>query len=242
VGAVASVEGTALNLAGDPVYPTWAKEDTGRWKRAVVCVMDGRGAGQVRGVAANHGRAIGLDRPFDIAPDATTVICLVPLNGRALVIGNQFEDANWVNAGFGTAIDVIYAENRLRRCAQLLNYGLGTPGSLMPNLYVQYLDNDLGEGLCSADTSGSVRGGMNYGGPVTRVTVQRRNHFAADNAGGVSVTGRCADVLVEGCRFEHPESTVRVDAAVRGVLLRANRFAGAPRYDLAPGGDAVVAP
>ncbi len=116
-GKVAAVDGPRLTLAADPTYPRWAPEKSDLWKRAAICIQDGRGAGQWRGVLSNRGRQWEIDRPFDCPPDATSLVTIVSFNGRVLVVGNRFEDANWVNAGYGTSIDVIYAQNRLYRCA-----------------------------------------------------------------------------------------------------------------------------
>ncbi|MCX5684426.1 MAG: glycosyl hydrolase family 28-related protein, partial [Planctomycetota bacterium] len=210
-GKVAEVQGTRLTLAADPEYPKWALESSSLWKRAVVCIMDGRGAGQYRAVLSNKGRAWEIDRPFDVPPDASSVITIVPMNGRALVVGNRFEDANWVNAGFGTSVEVIYAGNTLVRCAQLLNYGIGDARGLQPSWYVQYLENAITEGQTGVDIAGHVKNRDAYAGPVTRCVVQRRTAIAKDNGGSISVAGSARDVIVEGCVLAHPMSTIKAD-------------------------------
>ncbi len=106
LGAVAEVRGTHVTLAADPTYPKWAQEKSDLWRRSALFVLDGRGAGQWRDVTANHGREWEIDRPFDTPPDASSVVTVVPFNGRVLVVGNHIEDANWVNPGYGTSIDV----------------------------------------------------------------------------------------------------------------------------------------
>lgn len=242
-GKIAEVSGTNLVLAADPAFPTWAKEDSRYWKEAVVCILDGKGAGQYRDVTSNRGRAWTIDRPFDVAPDATSTVTIVPFNGRILVIGNRFEDANWVNAGFGTSIDVIYANNKLVRCAQLLNHGLETKGFIQPSWYVQYLDNELCEGQTSLDITGDSRGRDLYDGPITRCVIARRNRFAPDNSGSISVGGNARDVLVEASVFSRPESFIKADGEAAGLVFRNNRFeAGPPRIEGGQMSNAVVVP
>jgi hypothetical protein len=242
-GGLAEVRGTHLTLAADPRYPDWAKEGSRVWKSAAVCVLNGRGAGQYRMVVANQGRAWEVDRPFDIEPDRNSVVSIVSFNGRVLVIGNRFEDANWVNAGYGTSIDVVYAGNHLVRCAQLVNYGLETDGDLLPSWYVQYLGNELLEGHTSADTTGSVRHPEQYAGPITRCTVHRRNAWAGDNSGSITVSGRTRDALVEGCVLHHPLSVIRADGEASGLVFRKNTFdPGPPRYEGGALERAVVLP
>jgi hypothetical protein len=221
-GKIAAVRGTKLTLAEDPVYPQWAPEKSGLWRKAVVCIQDGRGAGQWRNVVANRGREWEIDRPLDCPPDDTSLVTIVPMNGRVLVIGNRFEDANWVNASYGTAIDVVYAQNRLYRCAQLLNYGCAPDHAFQPSWYVQFLDNELHEGQTSVDTTGSVRDQKRFPCPITRCTIHRRQLLGEDNSGDISVSGRTRDVIVEGCVLRHPASTIRVEREAEGVLLRNN--------------------
>ena len=88
-------------------------------------------------MTANHGRAWEVDRPFDVPPDGTSVASVVSFNGRVLVVGNRFEDANWVNAGYGTSVDVVCAGNELRRCADLMNHGVLVRGDDLSQPAVQ---------------------------------------------------------------------------------------------------------
>jgi hypothetical protein len=227
-GHLAATEGTRLTLAADPAYPKWAPEQSDLWKKAVVVIQDGRGAGQWRYVVANRGRQWEVESPFACQPDGSSLVTIVPMNGRVLVIGNRFEDANWVNAGYGTSLDVICAANQLYRCAQLLNYGLTNHGDFQPSWYVQYLDNEIHEGYTTLDTTGSIRDFKDYSGPITRCTIHRRHVVAEDNCGGVGLSGHTRDLIVEDCEFRHPASRIRVDNDAQGVLLRNNRFVPGP--------------
>jgi hypothetical protein len=237
--------GTHLTLGGNPTYPEWAKEDSWYWKVSVVCILNGRGAGQWREVVKNKGRAWEIDRPFDTQPDKTSVITIVPFNGRVLIIGNRFEDAAWVNAGYGTSIAVVCAENKLVRCALLMNFGVHSEYWFEPSWYVQYFDNEVSEGQTGIEASGGTPSSPQYSGPLTGWAVHRREVLTPDNGGSIRVAGNIRDVIVEGCTLNHPMSAIKVDSPeARGVLLRNNHFAGepAPRY----GGDglknAVVIP
>ncbi len=244
LGGVAEVRGTHVTLAADPTYPKWAPEKSDLWRRAALCILDGRGVGQWRDVTANHGRDWEIDRPFDVAPDASSVATIVPFNGRVLIVGNHFEDANWVNAGYGTSIDVVCAGNELFRCADLMNFGVRAEDWFEPSWHVQYFDNRVAEGRTKVGSSGDGRKSDRYSGPLTRWAVHRRLRLAADNCGGVSIDGNIRDVVVEGCVLKNPESGVKVDGAARGVLLRDNSFGGtaAPRYTGDGLKDAVVWP
>lgn len=242
LGKVAAVDGTRLTLADDPTYPHWAPEKHAIWRDSIVCIQAGRGAGQWRNVVTNQGRSWAVDRPFDCPPDGTSLVTIVPMNGRVLLVGNRFEDANWVNAGYGTAVEVVYAGNHLVRCAQLLNYGIAHQADVQPCWYVQYLANELHEGHTAVDTAGHVKGPNPFNGPITRCTVHRRQVWHKDNSGSLQIAGSACDVIVEGCDLRHALSKIRVNGEATGVLLRDNRFASGPGYEGKRLADAVILP
>ncbi|MEI6236690.1 MAG: hypothetical protein WCT04_26835 [Planctomycetota bacterium] len=125
-----------------------------------------------------------------------------------------------MNAGFGTAIDVIYADNKLVRCAELLNYGMAAVDYLCPNFNVQFFDNEQSEGLSSIVVSGSIRKAGAFDGQITQNVIHRRERLTADNSGGFAIKGALREVIVEGCSVAHPDSNIHVERIASGVLLR----------------------
>src|SRR5262249_47498901 len=150
-----------------------------------------------RFVTANAGREWTIDRPFDVPPDETSVVTIAPYRGRALVVGNRFEDANWVNMGYGSSFDIVCANNSIYRSAEFLNYGLRLDNGLQPSWRVQYLDNDVHEGFTEIITLSPTKSPMPFEGPITCFTVHRRTHLHADNNGRIRIAGNAADVVVE---------------------------------------------
>ena len=221
-----TASGTQITLGADPAYPKWAPETHGIWKKSALFIVDGHGAGQWRDITANHGRDWQIDRPFDVAPDATSVATIASFNGRTLIVNNQFEDGNWVNAGYGMSIDVICAGNHLARCADLMNYGLHGETFAQPSWHVQYFDNTVAEGQTQVGSSGGGHKSEIYSGPVTRWSIHRRQNIAADNSGSMTLSGNVRDAIIEGCTVKHPASVVKVDGAAEGVVLRNNTFEG----------------
>jgi hypothetical protein len=244
VGGIAKAEGSHLTLSADPTFPKWAQEKSSLWKKAAIFILDGRGVGQWRDVVSHDGRSWEIDRPLDVAPDATSVASIVPFNGRVLVIGNHFEDANWLNAGYGTSIDVICAENTLARCADIMNYGVRYQGFCEPSWHVQFFDNTASEGVTHISSSGDGHQQEGYSGPLTRWAIHRRQHLAADNSGSITLNGNLRDAIVEGCTLGHPLSVIKVDAGPMGIVLRNNTFAASPagRYEGDGLKNAVVEP
>lgn len=225
LGKMAAIHGTTVTLAKAPKYPRWAGEQNPFWRRSVVAILAGTGAGQYRFVTANHGRQWQINRPFDIAPNDTSTISIVPFRGHVLIIGNQFADANWVNVGYGSSFDVICADNRLYRCGSFLNYGLRRNTGVQPSWYVQYLDNDVYDGLTTVWVHGDMQCPQIFGGTVTRYTVLRGIHIHADNCGSIEIGGNAQDVIVEGCTLDNPWSRIKIQGQARDVLLHNNIFA-----------------
>jgi len=97
---------------------------------------------------------------------------------------------------------------------------------------VQYFDNTIAEGQTSIGSSGAGHNAADFfPGPLTWCAIHRRHTVTADNSGGISIGGNVRDVIVEGCRFGHPLSGMKVDGAAQGVLLRDNHFGdGSPMH------------
>lgn len=242
-GKIAATDSTNVTLAQDPTYPEWAGESDPMWHRAVICVIDGRGTGQYRFVTVNQGRNWQVDRPFDIAPDQTSIVTIVPFRGRVLLVGNRFEDASWVNLGYGTSIDVIATHNSLYRAGYFLNYGLRDADGTLPSWYIQFLDNDIYEGHTLIQTTSDTRNASVFGGPATRAAVHRRQHLHSNNSGSFDVGGNATDVIMEHCTADNPRSGFKVGKETSGILLRNNAFAGAgARYKGEGVNNAVVLP
>ncbi len=219
-GALSAVEGATVTLAGDPQFPTWATEKSGLWKKAVVCVVSGKGSSQWRSVQSFSGRSWTLSEPFAVTPGKDSLVTVVPLCGRALIVGNRFEDANWVNAGYGCALDIIYAGNQLVRCAEMLDYGLASPEQLLPNFGVQCFDNVLSEGSGSIEVNGSVRPAACFAGQITQNIIHRRDRLSDDNSGSIVIQGATRDVIIEGLAAGHALSTIKVEHGASGVFIR----------------------
>jgi hypothetical protein len=144
----------------------------------------------------------------------------VPFNGRTLIIGNHFEDANWVNAGYGTSIDVVCAQNQLLRCADMMNYGVRSDGWFEPSWQVQYFDNSITQGQTKVGSNGDDghRSPL-FAGPLTCWAVHRRQSIAADNSGSIVIGGNIVDAVVEGCVLRHALSAISIDGLPRACSV-----------------------
>jgi hypothetical protein len=229
LGKVASVEGTTLRLAGKTMVP--AGGGTYEWAGAVVQVLQGTGAGQWRYLAqAGPGQSsVTIDRAWDIAPDATSTISLLNLQGRVLMVNNDFAQEQ-TNQDYYFAMDVIKAQNTYGVTgATTQNYAwIGQHyAGLSPGWHYQVLDNSVVRGdkvnLVAAVQSATP----GYTGPMGAYQVFRNNSAAAGvptTVSFVSLHGRMDDIVGEKNQVTFmnlgPVSTDPLDFT--GVVLRKN--------------------
>jgi len=181
-------------------------------------------------VVANQGREWEIDQPWVVPPDETSIFSIVPFRGRNLFIGNTFMDGGAVQL-YGSAADVILAENKGARIDGFFTWGLNPHGwGWQPSFCCQFLDNELVEGSgYGARVWGQAFMGVTtsnsndqYSGPLARATIFRRNIIHAQ--GYFRVEGNTEDTLVEACTVKHSAVGIRVGANARQTLLRNNNF------------------
>ena len=214
-GKVAKVDGTHLTLAGDP-NPN-PKAPRPPWVGTAIVIFAGRGLGQYRRVVSAEGREWKVARPWQIQPDETSLITIVPLRNHVLIVGNEMADGGATQA-YAVAMDTIFAENRFSRTA-----GAGLGNGYCVNLYCQLLDNRMLVGNAWGRESGAFRviGGRGTGdSPGALASIFRRNTL--DNNGTIYIQHMASDVLVEHCTVRDTDRAIKVDGATRHVLLRNN--------------------
>ena len=236
LGALAAVDGVKLTLAADPVFKGYAANTPrGRlptsWVGAAVQVLDGKGVGQYRLVAAHEGREWEIDRPWAVAPDSRSLISITPFRGQSLFIDNRFEDGGAVQL-YGVAHDSIIARNRAARFDGFLVWGINPHDwGYQPSWGCQFLDNQITEGNGYGERSGGFRivavehnkpPVKAFAGPLVLDAIFRRN--VLHNNAGILISGRTGNTLVEHCTVKNTETGIIVEPSVRGTLLRGNRF------------------
>lgn len=226
----AQAHGNRLTLDSDPVFRDYAPTPHTDYRGAVVYILDGTGAGQYRTVTANADREWTVDRPWEMPPDGTSRLSIVPFRGRNLFVGNVFEDGGPVQL-YGSAADVVVAENRGVRMDAIFAWGLTQHGwGWHPVWRCQFLDNEFLEGSgYGARVQGPAfmgvvtsPGNEQYSGPLARGNIMRRNVLQTGSL--ISLAGTCQDALVEGCTIKHTPTGIRIGKDVQGVLLRRNVF------------------
>ncbi len=241
-GPLAGADADGITLPKPP-------KDTGsRWLGAAVYVLSGKGEGQWRKLAGFDGARLKVDRPWDVVPDATSVVAVTWLLRQWLLLDNEFTDTGMAIQLYGNALEHICAGNRSTRTAGFHNFGMNYAGA-EPSWYVQWFDNEILEGnLYSADhdnhrltgdahlgTYGLI--GPNWKVPIVLGTIMRRNRLH-NNASivlgtelpngkvtpGTRTDPLVCDSVVENNLVEHSDVGIYLFQTTRGTCLVGNRF------------------
>ncbi|WP_185754245.1 hypothetical protein [Luteibacter sp. 9135] len=229
-GSVAGVNGTALTLTGnitdEAEFPATGFS---------AMVVAGTGSGQMRFVtASDQRRQVTVDRPWDVDPDATSVLTLTGTLGRMLFVNNDYGVPGIQNV-FYPSSDVIQAGNRFTAAGGIVQQageyvtGTGyTPGwhfQLLGNTVSQTADAQTGlSGQGPTRRDGQQAPGTGYDGTVTQTNIIRHNVFAGD--GEVGLWDSVGNSLIENNYVRR----VRLQNALsmKDVLIRQNQTQNGP--------------
>ena len=246
LGKVLGASGTTLALAGATATPT---DPSGNplnfsWAGAIAQILGGTGAGQWRFLAsAGPGvTSVQVDRPWDIAPDATSTVALVNLQGRLLMIDNDFAQEPLIQDYF-LALDSIKAGNRFGVAGTSTTViawtGLHYQATL-PAWHYQCLGNQATRGSALTFNSSVQVATPGYGGVVGSGHVYRNN---ANLSGAPmylrlgSLQGPFADAVFERNQVDSITFGKTGDPIqLSGILLRANRLPAGTASAILPGG------
>jgi hypothetical protein len=229
LGKVAASDGTTLRLAGATYAPANGGEYD--WAGAIAQIVDGTGAGQWRYLAhAGAGASsVEVDRPWDIEPDASSTVNLVNLQGRVLMVANDFAQEQ-TNQQYFFAVDVVKAGNTYgvdgAKAGDLSWMGKHYR-SLSPGWHLQLLDNRVVRGAGSYFKAGVMDKTVGYAGASGAYQVFRNNRAPRTAATSLSLTskqGHVADAVIEGNDVATidlgPNPSDPIDAS--GIVLRHN--------------------
>ncbi|NOY81731.1 MAG: hypothetical protein GXP31_12110 [Kiritimatiellaeota bacterium] len=224
----------------------------GNWEGAGVFILGGTGMGQYREVRSvdKSGTTVTVDRPWDVPPDASSVITVTMMHRNYLFIGNRFEDSGIALQYYGTSIGHVAEGNTSERAGGFYNSGRWYHG-FQPSWYCQFLDNRIIEGngyrfgpnnaTAAGDsflgTLGAQRFENKY--PLAYCTVHRGNHL--ENNALIRIRGikpdapGVRDVIIEHNTVENADTGLYVDKGCVGVWVRKNTFRNVthPRFDAA---------
>lgn len=244
IGPVASVQGAVLTLA--KVSADGQKLAPSAPVGFAAYILDGKGAGQYRRVVGGTGSRLELDRPFEVQPDATSVVSIAKYHGELLYIDNDFTDTGDVQI-WGGAINTVFKGTKLTRTGGFNQAGGYIFGGVIPIWYLEQIDTHVIEGNSPGGPPFQLRAAhlsMNtyrhaefYQGPCVMGAILRR--VVAEDNTSIDITGAVRGVLIEHSLLKNNDRGIIIQGrasyynnptiekerrAPSDVVLRANRF------------------
>lgn len=235
-GKVKGIKAAAFDLVDKPARPVIKRDE---WTGAGVFILGGKGMGQYAQVTSISETQVEVDRPWKIAPDASSVVTITPLQRNYLFIENQFQDAGVAIQFYGTSVNHVIAGNKATRAGSFYSSGRWYQ-HYQPSWFNQFFDNEIIDGNIyrggpnNATFSGEAVVGT-YGlqsppnqTPLSLGSVFRRNKLRGN--AHIEVIGLdpkapgVQDVIVENNTVENASVGLKIDAGVRGLVARGNVF------------------
>jgi hypothetical protein len=126
-GRVKDVNGDGFTLAKKP-EPRAGKGAMRDMHDSAVYIVDGRGAGQYRFLRSYDAKGnVTVDQPWDVEPDASSLVNIGGFNGRHLIIGNTGEDVGSLVQLYPANCECFVVGNKGIRASNINSLGcLGT--------------------------------------------------------------------------------------------------------------------
>ncbi len=201
------------------------------WRNGAVQIAGGKGVGQLRRIRSIEGSRVELVEPWDIVPDAASVINISSFRRRFIYTQNRAYDSSVALQLYGSMIEGIMADNETARTG-------GYNGDAMAgeaSWFNQFLRNRITVGnqyrgprneVPPIDAQlgllayGSGTGDYKY--PLVRSCVVRNNRLESNAK--LNVMGWVEDSLLEGNEICNADTGVTISAAARNIILRNNTF------------------
>ena len=236
------------------IYTGWAKQSEGtkatlassmqgddlssKWAGAMVSVLDGKGAGQVRWMKSLAGNEVVVDEPWQVPLDGSSFVSVSKTLYRGLFVHNLVADAGNTVSLWGGGVEMVVAGNRSERGGALNQITLCHGDQFIPGMRAQFFDNVITEGINLGASYVFPRGSLigtytytplyferviqknkgqpvtapDYHGPLAVDQIFRRNRI--ESAGNFYAGGMVSNILFEMGEVKH--SRVGVDIREMG--------------------------
>lgn len=195
--ATGTVAGTHVQLVLPPDIRLKSGTNFMEWVGCELQITDGRGVGQTRTIASMKSYTdLEIDRPFDLAPDATSLFVIVAERRHLLYVDNDIRDAGVAIQLYGGVTDCVVARNRCWRAGGFHGSGRDYYG-VITCWNVQFLDNVVEEGNCHRGAIGTDFNGVgssligafppNVKWPFSQAYVYRNNEIKSNGSLFISV-------------------------------------------------------
>ena len=232
------------------IYTGWARSSTGtetilaenlegedlgaKWEGAMVSVLDGKGAGQVRFMNSLGANKVETDEPWQVPLDETSFVTISKTLYRGLFINNHVSDAGNTVSLWGGGVEMVVAGNRSERGGGLNQITLCHGDQFIPGMRTQFLDNQITEGInwgasfvfprsaligtytytplyferVIQKNKGQPVTAPEYHGPLAVDQIFRRNRI--ESAGNFYAGGMVGNILFEAGEVKHSRIGVEI--------------------------------
>ena len=198
------------------------------WVGQNVQLVEGRGAGQTRTVTAISDNVVTLDRPWTVAPDATSRFVVAAERRHLIYADNDTEDSSIAIQLYGGLTDGALVRNRCARAGGFRGFGMDYH-AIIPLWYVQCLDNEILEG-------------NGYRGPSNQIPPEDSELAILDHGNGMTLTRSCVirrgvlhnnarvvmsceNGFVENCVVSNADCGISIAPRhAPSIVLKGNRF------------------
>lgn len=248
------------------IYTGWAKQSEGtkatlassmqgddlssKWAGAMVSVLDGKGAGQVRWMKSLAGNEVVVDEPWQVPLDGSSFVSVSKTLYRGLFVHNLVADAGNTVSLWGGGVEMVVAGNRSERGGALNQITLCHGDQFIPGMRAQFFDNVITEGINLGASYVFPRGSLigtytytplyferviqknkgqpmtapDYHGPLAVDQIFRRNRI--ESAGNFYAGGMVGNILFEAGEVKH--SRIGVDIRETGGRWDDSLLEGGP--------------
>ncbi len=218
--ASGTVDGTRVKLVYPPEIRWKSGTNYNAWVGGDLQITDGRGVGQTRTITSMKSyEEFEIDRPFDLAPDSSSLFVIVAERKHLIYLDNDIEDAGVAIQLYGGATDCVVARNRCRRAGGFHGSGRDYHG-VITCWFIQFIGNVVEEGNCHRGSIGTDWRGAgssligafppNVRWPFSQSYVYRDNEIKSNGSYFISVKNalvernsvRLSDVGITSRRYQ----------------------------------------
>lgn len=230
-GTVKIIDDTTFELPYDPVFEDSARIGYGMF------IITGKGFGQFRRIAQNHGRIIKTEEPFEVQPDENSIISLAEIRDRFYFVANSVYDGGHFQL-FGTQTNTVLDSCTSAQAGGFFGWAKDIYDTYMPNWYVSFVNNRLSDGLylhmlydLNIDNSSGQSFLRTMGVDIPDIDFgilmrgNKLNEFCYMRADSIGKQEGCMrDVIIQGNSVDGAYCGLAITGAARGVLTADNKF------------------
>lgn len=230
-GRVQTIDGATLTLPDGGKDASWVPNS---WIGAGVFILSGKGAGQLREIVSHTKDTVVLDSPFEVDPDASSLLSITAIQRNGFYVNNMFEDTGAFQF-YGTAVSMVVYGNELRQSAGLHGWGRFVYNGFQPNWYVDFNGNRIADGnYFHWYGAGDTWSGMAYlrvaaqgDDTLNMGTLVRHNELEDNSYIWVIANSRpngLKDTVISDNIVRNSDTGISIGGSVGGVMLYRNRF------------------